>query len=199
MFEGICVFLRLCHLGFIHQLSKKSHRLASTSTSVFMILFIFFFKTPNWNILVLRLLNSRTRMTLKSSIVILQALETTAASLTSVASATSLASTASTALFSQKTSWSQWFDHQNDQYWSFFLEWFFKNLNFHRCMAPFLSEVVEASLFYWKLVDETQMSCPQKYTVTFKQYLNCIFLSVSVNLKETFQFETPCTKLKISF
>ena len=78
MFEGICVFLRLCHLGFIHQLSKKSHRLASTSTSVFMILFIFFFKTPNWNILVLRLLNSRTRMTLKSSIVILQALETTA-------------------------------------------------------------------------------------------------------------------------
>ena len=101
---------------------------------------------------VLRLLNSRTRMTLKSSIVILQALETTAASLTSVASATSLASTASTALFSQKTSWSQWSDHQwhqNDQYWSFFVEWFIKNLNFHWYMALFLLEAVEASLCYF--------------------------------------------------
>ena len=51
-------------------------------------------------ILVLRLLNSRTRITLKSSVVIFQALETSTASLTSVASAasaTSLASTASTA------------------------------------------------------------------------------------------------------
>ena len=113
---------------------------------------IFFFKTPNRNILVLRLLNSRTRMTLKSSIVIFQALKTTAPSLTSAASATSLASTASTALFSQKTSWSQWFDHQwhqNDQYWSFFVEWFIKNLNFHWYMAPFLSEAVEASLCYF--------------------------------------------------
>ena len=53
-------------------------------------------------ILVLRLLNSRTRITLKSSVVIFQALETSTASLTSVASAasaTSLASTASTAPF----------------------------------------------------------------------------------------------------
>ena len=41
-------------------------------------------------------------MTLQSSKVIFQALETSAASLTSVSSATSLASTASTALFSQK-------------------------------------------------------------------------------------------------
>ena len=52
--------------------------------------------------LVLRLLNSRTRITLKSSVVIFQALETSTASLTSVtsaASATSLASTASTAPF----------------------------------------------------------------------------------------------------
>ena len=53
-------------------------------------------------ILVLRLLNSRTRITLKSSVVIFQAFETSTASLTSVtsaASATSLASTASTAPF----------------------------------------------------------------------------------------------------
>ena len=52
--------------------------------------------------LVLRLLNSRTRNTLKSSVVIFQALETSIASMTSVAStasATSLASTAYTASF----------------------------------------------------------------------------------------------------
>ena len=53
-------------------------------------------------ILVLRLLNSRTRITLKFSVVIFQGLETSTASLTSVtsvASATSLALTASTAPF----------------------------------------------------------------------------------------------------
>ena len=66
-------------------------------------------------ILLLRLLNYRTWMTLKTSVVIFQALETSAASLTSAASATSLASTAS---FPQKMSWSWWCDHhwhQNDQ------------------------------------------------------------------------------------
>ena len=54
--------------------------------------------------LVLKLMNSRTWMTLKSSVVIFQALETSAASLTSAASATLLASTASKAQFPQKTS-----------------------------------------------------------------------------------------------
>ena len=43
---------------------------------------------------------------LDDSVVIFQALQTSAASLTSVASATSLASTASKAIFPQKTSWS---------------------------------------------------------------------------------------------
>ena len=43
---------------------------------------------------------------LDDSVVIFQALQTSAASLTSAASAASLASTASTALFPQKTSWS---------------------------------------------------------------------------------------------
>ena len=83
----------------------------------------FFSKHQNKVILVLKLLNSRTRKTLKSTVNIFQALETSPASLTSAASATSLASTASTALFPQKTSWSRWFDHQwheNDQYRSFF-------------------------------------------------------------------------------
>jgi hypothetical protein len=47
--------------------------------------------------LVLKLLNSRTWKTQKSTVVIFQALETSPASLTSAASATSLASTASKA------------------------------------------------------------------------------------------------------
>ena len=47
-------------------------------------------------------------------------------------------------------------------------------------------------LLFWKLVDETQMPWPQEYTDTFKQNLTCIFLSVRVNSKETFQCETPC-------
>ena len=68
----------------------------------------FCLKHQNKVILVLRLLNLRTWMTLKTSVVILQALETSAASLTSVASATSLASTA---LFPQKTSGYWWSDH----------------------------------------------------------------------------------------
>ena len=55
-------------------------------------------------VLVLKLLNSRPWKTLKSTKVILQALETSPASLTSAASATSLASTVSKALFLQKTS-----------------------------------------------------------------------------------------------
>ena len=54
-----------------------------------------FLKHQNEIILVLRLLISRTRMALKSSLLIFQTLKTSAASLTSVASATSLASTAS--------------------------------------------------------------------------------------------------------
>ena len=67
---------------------------------------------------------------LDDSAVIFQALQISAASLTSVASVTSLASTASKAIFPQKTSWSWWFGHHrhhNDQYWSFFVEWIFKN------------------------------------------------------------------------
>ena len=61
-------------------------------------------KKYNKTLLVLRLLNFRTRMILKSTVVIFQASETSAASLTSVASETPLASTASRALFLQKTS-----------------------------------------------------------------------------------------------
>jgi hypothetical protein len=64
---------------------------------------IFFFsKHQNKIIFALKLMNSRSRMTLKSSVVILWALETSTASLTSAASETSLASAASSALFPQK-------------------------------------------------------------------------------------------------
>ena len=71
---------------------------------------------------------------LKSSVVIFQALETSPASLTSAASATSAASTASKCQFPQKRFWSWWSDHhwhQNNQYWSFFVEWITKNPIFH--------------------------------------------------------------------
>ena len=83
----------------------------------------FFSKHQNKVILVLKLLNSRTKTTLKSSVVIFQALETSPASLTSVASVSSLASTASKVQFPQKTSWSWWSDHhwhQNNHCLSFF-------------------------------------------------------------------------------
>ena len=89
-----------------------------------------FTKHQNEASLVLKLLNSRTWITLKSLVVIFQALETSPDSLTSAASATSLASSASTAQFRQKTTWSWWSDlpwHQNDQYWSIFVEWIIKN------------------------------------------------------------------------
>ena len=39
-------------------------------------------------------------------------------------------------------------------------------------------------LLFWKLVDETQ---------NIKKNLACKFLSVRVNFKETFQYETPCS------
>ena len=113
-------------------------------------------------ILVLKLLNSRTWMTPQSSIVIFQALETSAASLTSVSSASSLASTASTAstaFISQKTSWSWLFDHpchQNDQRRSLVMEWILKS----KFSLIFGTLSVggywgQSFLFFWILVDET--------------------------------------------
>ena len=83
---------------------------------------------------VLKLLNSRIWKTLKSSVVIFQALETSSASWTSAASATSVASTASKGQYPQEKVWSWLYDHhwhQNNQYWSFFVEWIAKNPIFH--------------------------------------------------------------------
>ena len=109
---------------------------------------------------------------LDDSVVIFQALQTSAASLTSGASAASLASTASTAIFPQKTSWYRWFDHhwhQNDPYWSFFVEWIINNQIFYLYMVPLSFEGCwgPPMLLFWKLFDETQMPKPQEYTDTF--------------------------------
>ena len=111
-------------------------------------------------------LNSNAWMTLKSSKVIFKNRETSAASLTSAASATSLSSLASPALFPPRNSWSWWFDHhwhQNDQYWSLFVEWIIKNPLFHWYLVLTLSVGGcwgQQILLFWKLVDETQMSKP---------------------------------------
>ena len=83
---------------------------------------IFFSKQQNK---VLKLLNSRIWKPLKSSVVIFQALETSSSSWTSAAFAASAASTASKGQFSQEKVWSWLSDHhwhQNNQYWSFFVE-----------------------------------------------------------------------------
>ena len=72
-------------------------------------------------------------------------------SLTSAASAASLASTTSTAQFHQRTSWNWWLEHswhQNDQYWSLYVEWIIKNPIIHWYLISFLSEAVEASLCF---------------------------------------------------
>ena len=97
-------------------------------------------------------LSSRTWMSLKSLVVIFQALEvrTSAASMTSTASTTSVASMTSTASFHQRTSWTWLLDHpwyQNDQYWSLFEEWIIKNPVFYWYLIPFLLEAVEVNLY----------------------------------------------------
>ena len=59
---------------------------------------------------------------------------TSAASMTSTASTTSMASMTFTASFHQKHYWLWWLDHpwhQNDHYWSLFVEWIIKNPIFH--------------------------------------------------------------------
>ena len=61
-------------------------------------------------------------------------LRTSAASMTSTASTTSMASMTFTASFHQKHYWLWWLDHpwhQNDHYWSLFVEWIIKNPIFH--------------------------------------------------------------------
>ena len=102
-------------------------------------------------------------MTLQSSKMIFQALETSAASLTLVSSATSLASTASTALFSQKTSDPDSFYnpcHQNNQHRSLVVDWILKSPVFYWYLVPFLLEAVEASLCYFFENWLMKLKCP---------------------------------------
>ena len=139
-------------LSFIKKISKKLQQSLTEKMLKFNMTWHFFSNHQNKVILFLKLLNTRTWITLNSSVVIFQALET---SLTSVIFTTSLASTAQ---FPQKTSWSWWSEHlwhQNEQYWSLFVEWIIKNPILHRYLVPSLLEAVEASLcnflniFWW--------------------------------------------------
>ena len=50
----------------------------------------------------------------------------------------------------------------------------------------------QSVLLFWKLVLMPKNIQSQHSKSTFKQNLTCIFLSVRVNLKETFQSEIPC-------
>ena len=83
---------------------------------------------------------------------------------------------------------------------SFEKKWFWQNHeNPFWILAPFLSEAVEAILCYFFKNWLMKLRFPNlrniHYTDTFKQNLTCIFLSVRVNLKETFQCETPCSTM----
>ena len=96
--------------------------------------------------------NSRTWMTLKSSVVIFLGPRTSAASFTWSTPATSLTSTASKTLFHQKTSCSKWLVHpwhQNVQYWPLFVKWIIQNPIFYQYLILFLIEAVEASRCYF--------------------------------------------------
>ena len=53
----------------------------------------------------------------------------------------------------------------------------------------------QSVLLFWKLVFMPKNIQSQHSKSTFKQNLTCIFLSVRVNLKETFQSEIPCKML----
>ena len=80
----------------------------------------------------------------------------------------SVASMTSTASFHQKLYWSWWFDdpwHQNDQYWSIFVEWIIKNPIF----TDFSTFSVRGCwgqpvLLFWKLIHETQNLWPPEAT-----------------------------------
>ena len=68
-------------------------------------------------------------------------------------------------------------------------------------MLNFLVGAVDASLcqFFENWLMKLKFpNLKNIHTVTFQQNLTCIFLSVRVNLKETFQCETPCSKKRVN-
>ena len=142
-------------------------------------------------------------MTLKNSVVIFKALDTSTASLTLAVSATSMASATSKALFHQKTSWSWWFHpswHQNDQNWSFFVDWIIEknwfllvsgNFDVRGCWG-------QPMLLFWKNIDKTQMSpspeCAASFFWTWKS-----FLVGHLGLQSmSYRVETPCISKDLS-
>ena len=134
-------------------------------------------------IFVIKLLNPRTWLTLKNSLVIFLASDTYAASLTSAASETSMASMTSKALFPQKTSWFWWFHphwHQNDQYGSLFGDWIIKNPNFYWYLAIFLSEAAVASQCYFFRNKLIKLKCPNLLNVLPPHHLGLQSISYRV-------------------
>ena len=93
-------------------------------------------------------LNLRTWMTLKSSVVIFQALELLQPNWPHRPLQPHWPLQPQKLYFTKQTSWSWWLDHpwhQNDQYGPLFVEWIIKNPIFHWYLIPFLLEAVEAS------------------------------------------------------
>ena len=56
----------------------------------------------------------------------------------------------------------------------------------------------QPALLFWKLFDETQMPHIQDIRTTLKQILACVFPSVRLNSKRTFQYEIPCIRTEFS-
>ena len=99
-------------------------------------------------------LNLRTWMTLKSSVVIFQALELLQPNWPHRPLQPHWPLQPQKLYFTKQTSWSWWLDHpwhQNDQYGPLFVEWIIKNPIFHWYLILFLSKAVEASQCYFFL------------------------------------------------
>ena len=144
-------------------------------------------------------MNSRSRMTLKSSVVIFQGLRSLCSlidlsSLCNLIGLTSLYRPISSKKFLILMVWSslapKWpipvpfcgMDHQKSNF-----SLISDTLSVRGCWG-------QPMLLFWKLVGETQMPHTQDIRTTFIQILACIFLSVRLNSKRTFQYETPCNR-----
>ena len=102
-------------------------------------------------------------MTLISSLVIFQALETSTASMASTASTASLASMTYTTPSHQKNNWYWWLDHywhHNNKYLSLIVERILENPIFFFFLILFLSEAVEASPCNFFQIKLLKLICP---------------------------------------
>ena len=119
-------------------------------------------------------MNSRTWMTLKSSVGIFQALKLLHPHCPHRPLQPHWPLQPQKPYFTKKTSWSWWLDypwHQNDQCWPLFLEWIIKNPIFHWYLILFLSEAVGASWCHF-----SEMSNPPEPTMHHHQIKLLILL-----------------------